>query len=1018
MDSIPTGSDSPPATLPSIPPTASGATTASGTLVAKPKPQPRPLVGDELRRPAWLWLTHVVPTVLAFLSGAYTYSIIAGDMSAGEKQATLAQAIVLVAVALLSATLALAKQRRSALLSNADYAGLLAMSVSVVATGIIFTFFTIPFSLPEWIAGREELLCRFACLGMIGAFYSILVLSAYPLRSHGGIEFLKAVGVIAACAGALFIYLQIQIATHFSFPQWLIWTVLWVSLFVGATLITAAVTRLTLIAYTAVRRMRPYLQQALMFVIAVAGPLAGLWLNRTIPFPSDFQAPIVYLLAVVNGGILMLPVVRSIGWHRVIWLAQCVMFPFSAYFLIVFLPWMPLSVFAMIAIGSGFLMLAPVVLGIAHGYRVVDGYREEVRDGVWWKPALAGLAAVLVLPAALGWNMWQDRRTLDQALDYVYAPDYRTDVTFPGDLGRLRNSLQHLRDMKHGIFLPFISPAYNAVVFHGLVLPDARIEYLQHAFFGGAQTAKSAPNLMMRSNSAFAQDSSGSWRAPGPPTGGVMKDVQVVAHPEQGFTVSHLTLEMTNPGSAQTEFVTTIQLPEGVYVSNFGLVINHELVPARIVEKKTAMWVFEKITAVRRDPGLLIYKNRTELELRIFPFAAGETRRAEIELIHPNASRLPIMIGDKTVELNPDAPTDLTALATCVTPSGSVAIADGKALAALGVNRKPYLDVLIDCSSGSSYSASELAQALDKARAAFPDARLARVTAVNYEARDIVSGLKPVAQLDPAEIQRQLLPLRGGFLEDRFLKRGLLQACDTMQKDEATALLRPQFVVISSAGQPGMRDSGLESFLRLVPDARIVYTEKPAGQAGLQDMTNLTTTIPDAKPDAILLWQWSGHYAATPAGGRALATFPGNTTGQPLVYDAATGKFTAPATAIGIAGNSRFGDGVRTWAAQDEAALDPALLQNGAAALIGLSKQTRILIPDSSFIAVETSSQWRAMEEKEKQKLANKQVFEIEEPVSTPEPSTWILLLAGIALLALNQRRLRLKAPDRETPAG
>ncbi len=258
----------------------------------------------------------------------------------------------------------------------------------------------------------------------------------------------------------------------------------------GGVLVTAAVTRATLIAYTGIRPMHPLVQRCFMFVVACVGPLAGLWLNRGIPFPVDFQSPVVYLLAFLNGIALMLPVVRSIFWHRAIWLAQCVLFPFSAYFFLVFLPWLPMSLFAMIAAGAGFLLLVPLVLGITHAYRLADGFREEVRDGRAWPVALLGIAAVLVLPALGLSGAWHDRVALDEALTYLYSPDYRHDITYPGSLPALASALQHLREVKHGIFLPFLTPIYERIVFHGLVLPDAKIDELQAAFFGETAVAK------------------------------------------------------------------------------------------------------------------------------------------------------------------------------------------------------------------------------------------------------------------------------------------------------------------------------------------------------------------------------------------------------------------------------------------------------------------------------------------------------------------------------------------------
>ncbi len=171
-----------------------------------------------------------------------------------------------------------------------------------------------------------------------------------------------------------------SIARPLRLPDWLALPLVILGILGGGVLVTAAVTRATLIAYTGIRPMHPLVQRCFMFVVACVGPLAGLWLNRGIPFPVDFQSPVVYLLAFLNGIALMLPVVRSIFWHRAIWLAQCVLFPFSAYFF----PRLP-AVAADEPLRHdrrrrGISPARPVVLGITHAYRLADGFREEVRE--------------------------------------------------------------------------------------------------------------------------------------------------------------------------------------------------------------------------------------------------------------------------------------------------------------------------------------------------------------------------------------------------------------------------------------------------------------------------------------------------------------------------------------------------------------------------------------------------------------------------------------------------------------
>ncbi len=969
-----------------------------------------PLVNPVMWRPGWFWLSHVVPTLLILFSGQYAYSIAEGDMSPDERWASLGEGAVLAVVALISGGIALHHQARGWLLSKKLCWALLLMSTAVLGAGMFFALETLPSQIPDWIISQEELLYRLFCLSSLGVFYPAALLAAFPARRNPIWEIGRVLLLGLLGGGGVFVFIYgvgslgiWRFLGHL--PTWLGVSLNFLIIYAGGLLFSAAVIRLALLAYTMIRRWSPIVLMVFMFAIGIAAPLGGLMLNSSVPFPVDFQAPVVYLLTLINGAVLMLPVLRSIVWHRVIWLAQCALFPFSAYFFIVFLPWLPATPLAMMLMGAGALMLAPLVLGIVHGYRIIDGFREEIRDGDVWTPALLGILAVSVLPAALGFTMLQDRQALNGALTYIYSPDYRKDATFPGNLGRLESSLQHLRNMKHGIFLPFISPTYNAVVFHNLVLPDTKINFLQQAFFGPvteqqAQRQQAGSMFSMREGNFW-----GGATSEKPPTGVVLKDVQVASQTSGAVASSRVTVVMENPTDVQSEFVGTIQIPEGVYVSDFGLYIGDQLVPARIVEKKTAQWVYTKITVLeRRDPSILIYKSRTELELRVFPFAKGEQRKVEIGLTYPASGTTSIQIGEKTVRLDSNPVPVEPVLNSCTTPVGSIAVAEGSDLPAQGIKRSPYLHILIDCSQGSGYSREGLGASLEQAQRAFPEATLARVSAVNYEVKDIVADLRPVGQLDSGTVLESLLPIRGGFLEDRFLKRGLLQADDLLQKGGTPTMLRPQFVIISSQSRDSLREGGLDSFLRLAPDARVIYSQRTSEHRDM--ITHQAVKAPEPTP--VLLWQWGKGYALTLTGPRAAALFSGQREGAPLLYSPATAQFAPWGATTLIPADSHFAEGVETWAAQDEVMQNPSLIQDGAATLIGLSKRTRILIPDSSFIAVESLAQWRILEEKEKLKLKSNQAFEHEEnSAAVPEPTaTWMLVAVGLALLWRNRKRL------------
>jgi hypothetical protein len=966
---------------------------------------PRPIIGDFIRRPEWLWLTHVVPIALLLLWASGTYWLINSDLPASGRTESMVLAAGVAALGIGAAAIALVTRRAGRLLSRAQCGTLLMLSLAVMGAGVRFCWFTIPWNEPTWLANQEELLAETFCLAMPGAFYAILVLAAQPLRRHGGIEF--GLVVIATIAGAIGFYGMVwatdEIARLIGFPDWIYTTLAVVGAFGGGTAITFLITRATLIAYTGLRRARPALQRAFLFLIAVCGPIGGLYLNKSIPFPVDFQAPVIYILTLLNGGLLMLPVVRSIFWHRVIWLAQCVLFPFSAYFFIVFLPWMPLSLFAMIAAGAGFLMLVPLVLGISHAGRVVDGFREEVRDGRTWPVAVMCLAAVMTLPALSLWSTWRDRESLDEALTYIYTPDYRKDVTYPGSLPALASSLQHLRDAKKGIFLPFLTPLYNQIVFHGLILPDAKINDLQATFFGDTTTKEAS--VMLRSRNAEFGD----WREPtiSPDHTVTLEDVKTTEHPNG--TAELLLILRNGSTSDNAQYAATVHLPEGVYVTGFALKMGDDFVPARIVEKKTAMWIYEKITEVQMDPGLLTLSSSNDLTLKIAPFRTSEVRQARLEIAYAVTMSSTFSFDGKMVQLGTEAAPAPLAVTTCATEAGSAVLANVADTETYKLHRTPYLDILIDCSRGTSYSDDSLAHAIAEAQRAFPEAKLARVTAINFEACAITSDLTPIASLSASDLRAHLLAPRGGLLQDRFLKRGLLLAYHRMQTGADQARMRPQFVLISFGGQEGRREGGLADFLRLVPDARVILAQQAGSLKGEDLVSRQPADAATAPP--VTLWNWDGHFAASVSAFRELVNFPANGSANGLqIFDARRGQFTYAGPVTTIAPDTRFADGVRTWAAQDEAEYNPSLLKDGAAALIGLSKRTGILIPDSSYIAVESMAQWRLMEQKEKQKLANNQVFEFQEPVASPEPATWLLLGFGLLMVGLGRRRQKRQA--------
>ncbi len=105
-----------------------------------------------------------------------------------KRRISFASGIVLAAVVICPGLVAIWNQRKRRLLSDAQCAALLAMSLAVLGASVLFCWTAIPGAELEWIANRWELLSEAASLAMPGGFYAILVLSSRQLRRHGGAE--------------------------------------------------------------------------------------------------------------------------------------------------------------------------------------------------------------------------------------------------------------------------------------------------------------------------------------------------------------------------------------------------------------------------------------------------------------------------------------------------------------------------------------------------------------------------------------------------------------------------------------------------------------------------------------------------------------------------------------------------------------------------------------------------------------------------------------------------------------
>ncbi len=765
-----------------------------------------------------------------------------------------------------------------------------------------------------------------------------------------------------------------------------------------ASLIVLGLTVLVLVVRVVLqllRRRAPVGSDNLKWVVlamALLMPLGGLILNRGIPYPADFQCWEVYALTVINAASLGFAVLRGTAQPRLSLVLLMLTLPFSLYFFLVFLPFTPVSLLALLAFGLGLLALTPLMLGMLHLHLLYTGWRTveavEPRNKIRW----AAIAAVLVLPGIFVGRAWSDRVALHSAIDYVYAPAIERGAgTFRGSVSGIRHALAHLRARENEEALPLLDDFYDWVVFDNLMLPEARMVALERAFFGeaGEQDAMlEQERWRRRERNRRVSNFSG----PVEPSPVRLERLmsRVSENPLHGLT---LALTLHNDGDRAAEYVAPIQLPPGVFVTGFRLQVGQALVPGRIFEKKTALWVYSKIRRVRRDPGVLFYRTPNELQLRVFPVGPGETTQVEIDFLLPAAVR---------AEVPAETAGDLSGLLAAaaqslpprvmIGPQGEAVVAGLRPSKLAGVTRESYLHVIVDRSADNAFT-GDLPAAIRRVAAEYPQAKRVRVTLANYDTVEQTPELTPIEEV--RALRSETLRPTGDLLLDTVVAREIRRHRDLdldRTRLEGELPPRPIFVVLAAHLPKRGTDFTLTNqWVDLLDELDLIERDEDGGKAAY--------AWSDGAPAPLVRW---GNSVRPVRADRAVR-FAQATSGA--VLQAWSSDLQAWQTVQGLgepALDSSWARAVRLQERQQDQARSPGDSVEDMADIVRASRESGLLLGASSYIVVESEAQWRMLEQSEKQKLRQNDVLEFRE---APAPAGW-MLAGGLALwLVIRARR-------------
>ena len=121
---------------------------------------------------------------------------------------------------------------------------------------------------------------------------------------------------------------------------------------------------------------------------------------------------------------------------------------------------------------------------------------------------------------------------------------------------------------------------------------------------------------------------------------GTIEKAEIIAKPKGiyfDFDI-YLTFSARNTYYTSTdtlEVVLNFELPEGAIIHDSWLWFGNDTLRGRIMDKWTATSIYEGVVNRRRDPSILQKLYGNSYELRIFPMAGNEIRKAKISLMLP-----------------------------------------------------------------------------------------------------------------------------------------------------------------------------------------------------------------------------------------------------------------------------------------------------------------------------------------------------------------------------------------------
>lgn len=838
----------------------------------------------------------------------------------------------------------------------------------------------IPFSVPQWMVSGNIFL-------YVGTFlmptlaYSLFILVSHftsENKEHKAwVNFLIAIGI--PVAGYLFSQIILplwqRVESEFSIH-------ILVVIIISATLVFLFfLIRGVYILATKKADVWLKYQLAWKIPIAIVLPLLGLSVNNGHLFNNfgtsnsgifgDFNNTWFYILAVTNGILVCLPNLENKVYRFLLFIGRSITFAYTFYFFLVFLPFLPLSVIAIIAIGTGFLMLTPLLLFVIHINELSKGFTYLKTH--FSKKLIVGISVLgfFTIPAFITTTYLKDKSVLNETLSYLYIPDYSKQYDI--DKSSLQTTLNVIKSHKDhrgsggGIFgngIPYLSSYFNWLVMDNLTLSDSKINTIESIFFGKTSFELQIENIQ-NDNVQISNISTNS-----------------TYDKTQNAWKSWVNLEITNKSGNTwfSEYATTIELPEGCWISDYYLYVGDKKESGILAEKKSAMWIFSQIRNTNRDPGILYYLTGNKVAFRVFPFSKDEVRITGIEFLHKEPIKL--NIDNNIVELGNQEESVYQNIET----ENIAYVSAQQKQKLISVKRKPYFHFLVDVSKDKdSYSMDFIKRIENVLENNKPLSENAQISFISSYVNTTSLG-------NDWKVKYKNQTFEGGFNLDRAIRKTLFNA----YKDKSKTY--PVIVVVTDSIQNAVLDKDFTDFKFTFPESNLFFN---LDKNGILKEHSLTENPIKELPEILRECMFCETVLEYKLSDNSIAYLPNNNEPSIIlkkeIFEVTETEIKAKSWQSALIMQSQ-------WTSQ---ILHPEISDKEWLNLVKYSFISKIMTPVTSYLVVENEAQKAMLKKKQEQALSGNKSLDLgEDTQRMSEPSLILLtILLGLILWFREKRK-------------